>query len=348
MLNYKKHLIKSESLIKEALVQLEKLAEDAIIFVVDQNEKLIGALTDGDIRRGLINGVGINDSINIVLKKNPRFFRKDNYKIEQVVEYRDAFFRIIPILDMEDRIIKVINFRNVRSYLPIDVVIMAGGRGQRLMPFTKNKPKPLLQVGDKPIIEHNLDRLAIFGVDYFWISVNYLGEQIEDYLGNGHHKNVSIEYIKEDKPLGTIGSISLIKKFYHEYVLIINSDILTNIDYEHFFMKFIKKDADMAVVTIPYQVNIPYAVLETRNGNVVNFKEKPTYTYYSNGGIYLIKKSMLKHIPQNEYFNATDLMETLIQNGNNVISYPLVGYWLDIGSHDDYKKAQAEILNIKF
>jgi NDP-sugar pyrophosphorylase family protein len=113
-------------------------------------------------------------------------------------------------------------------------------------------------------------------------------------------------------------------------------------------MEFIKKDADMAVVTIPYQVNVPYAVLETRNDKVLDFKEKPTYTYYSNGGIYLLKKSILNHIPQNQYFNATDLMETLIKKGNNVISYPLVGYWLDIGSHDDYKKAKAEILNIKF
>ena len=135
--------------------------------------------------------------------------------------------------------------------------------------------------------------MSLFGVDDFWFSVKYLGEKIEEFFGKGEKKNISIKYVWEDEPLGTIGAVSKIKDFKHNYVLVTNSDILTNIDYEHFFMEFIKKDADMAVVTIPYQVNIPYAVLETRNGNVVNFKEKPTYTYYSNGGIYLIKKSIL-------------------------------------------------------
>lgn len=348
MINFKKHLIQSGSLIKEALIQLDRLAEDAIIFVVDKEDKLIGALTDGDIRRGLIKGVSIDEPVNKVIQSNPRFFRKGSYDIKQVIAYRDSYFRIIPIVDASDKIVNVINFRQIRSYLPVDVVIMAGGKGQRLLPLTEKVPKPLLTVGNKPIIEHNIDRLAIYGIDDFWISVNYLGEQIENYFGDGDERNICIEYVKEDKPLGTIGAVSKIEKFHHDYVLLTNSDILTNLDYEHFFLEFLKEDADMAVVTIPYQVNIPYAVLETSNGHVVNFKEKPTYTYYSNGGIYLLKKSVLDLLPKNEHFNATDLMEELIANGKKVFSYPLMGYWLDIGNHEDYQKAQTDILNIKF
>ena len=167
------------------------------------------------------------------------------------------------------------NFRSMISYLPIDAVIMAGGRGQRLSPLTDITPKPLLLVNDKPIIDHNISRLSQYGIDDFWISVKYMGEQIEAYFGNGFERNININYVWEDEPLGTIGAVSKIQTFQHDYVLVSNSDLLTNIDYEHFFLDFLEKDADISIVTIPYQVNIPYAVLETINGEVKNFKEKP-------------------------------------------------------------------------
>jgi NDP-sugar pyrophosphorylase family protein len=225
---------------------------------------------------------------------------------------------------------------------------MAGGRGQRLSPLTDSVPKPLLVVGDKPIIDHNISRLAQYGIDDYWISVKYLGEQIESYFGNGLARGININYVWEDQPLGTIGAVSQINNFQHDFILVSNSDLLTNLDYEHFFLDFIKRDADISIVTIPYQVNIPYAVLETNEGAVVDFKEKPTYTYYSNGGIYLIKKSALNLIPKNKNYNATDLIEVLIKNRQKVISYPLVGYWLDIGNPEDFEKAQRDVNNIKF
>lgn len=348
MINYRDHLILTNSGIKQALVQLEILGRDAILFVVDEHDLLIGSLTDGDVRRGLIKGISVDNKINSIISSSPRFIRKGERDIQKVIEFREGNYRIIPVLDKFDKVVNVINFREIRSYLPVDAVIMAGGRGQRLAPRTDTIPKPLLKVGDKPIIEHNLDRLAIFGIDDFWISVNYLGDQIENYFGGGGNRNVNISYVWEDQPLGTIGAVSKIENFQHDYVLITNSDLLTNLDYEHFFLEFIKQDADMAVVTIPYQVNIPYAVLETKNGKVLNFKEKPSYTYYSNGGIYLIKIEVLKLLPYNSHFNATDLMERLISDGKKVFSYPLMGYWLDIGSPDDFDKAQLDIHNIKF
>ena len=348
MSNYKKHLIYSGSLIREALVQLDKLGSDAIIFVVNLQDKLIGSITDGDIRRGLINGFTIENKIDDIIQSNPRYLRKGDSDIEEVIKFRENLFRIIPIIDLDNSVVNVINFREIKSYLPIDAVIMAGGKGQRLLPLTKQTPKPMLKVGEKPIIEHNVDRLALFGIDDFWISINYLGEQIESYFGDGATKNVHISYVRENKPLGTVGAVSQIQDFKHEYVLITNSDLLTNLDYEHFFLDFINKDADLAVVTIPYQVNIPYAVLETDNRNIVNFREKPTYTYYSNGGIYLIKRSVLGFLPKDTRFDATDLMELLISKNKKVISYPLIGYWLDVGSPEDYQKAQSDISKIKF
>lgn len=348
MINFKKHLIKSGAKIKEALAQLDKLAQDAIIFVVDENERLVGALTDGDVRRGLLKGINIDRTINEIIQPNPRFIRKGEIDIKKIITFRDELYRIIPIIDYDNKVVNIINFRETLSFLPIDAVIMAGGKGQRLLPLTATIPKPLLRVAEKPIIEHNIDRLSKFGIDDLWICVNYLGEMIQNYLGDGARKNLKISYVWENEPLGTIGSVSQINNFRHDYILITNSDLLTNLDYENFFLEFLKSDAELGVVTIPYQVNIPYAVLETDRDRVLNFIEKPTYTYYSNGGIYLIKRKVLELLPYKKYFNATDLMKKLIDDGKKIFSYPLMDYWLDIGNPKDYEKAQNDFKNIKF
>ncbi|MDP5028531.1 MAG: nucleotidyltransferase family protein [Flavobacterium sp.] len=348
MRNFRDHLLFSGSTIRQALIQLDVLAKDAILFIIDQEEKLVGALTDGDVRRGLIKGIGIDDKVNSIIQGNPKFIRRGERDINKVIEYREGNFRILPVIDKDNKVVNVINFREIRSYLPVDAVIMAGGRGQRLQPLTDTTPKPLLKVGDKAIMEHNVDRLALYGIDDFWFSVKYLGEQIESHFGDGKQRNISIDYVWESEPLGTIGAVSKITNFAHDYVLVMNSDLLTNLDYEHFYIDFIKQDADFAVVTIPYQVSIPYAVLETTDGEIKSFKEKPTYTYYSNGGIYLMKKEVLDYLPKGNHFNATDLMEKLIKENKKVVSYPLLGYWLDIGKHEDFAKAQIDINNIKF
>lgn len=345
---FKDHLIISGSSVKSALSKLNELSQDAILFVVDINNKLIGSLTDGDIRRGLLNNFTIESKIDEIIQLKPRYITKGDNNILKIIEYRKENFRILPVLDSDGKVVNVINFRNINSYLPIDAVIMAGGRGQRLKPLTDSIPKPLITVGSKPIMEHNLDRLAKYGIDDFWVSINYLGEQVENYFGDGRNKNVKIEYVREVESLGTIGAVSNIKNFEHDYILITNSDLLTNIDYEDFFLEFVTNEADFAVLTIPYQVSIPYAVLETHEGAIRSFKEKPTYTYYSNGGIYLMKKEVLKYIPENTYFNSTDLMECLIKKNYKVISYPFSGYWLDIGKHDDLEKAKKDINKLTF
>ncbi len=345
---FNEHLIFKDATVKKALELLNVLAPDSILFVVDKEDRLIGSLTDGDVRRGLLNDFTLASPIDEIIQPNPHFIKKGDYDIQKIITYREKLFRILPVVDENMKVVNVINFRTIKSYLPVDTVIMAGGRGQRLQPLTNKIPKPLLKVGDKPIIEHNLDRLASYGIDDFWLSVNYLGDQIENYFGSGKGKNIKIEYVWETEPMGTIGSVSKIKNFEHDFVLVTNSDLLTNIDYENFFLEFIKQGADMSVLTIPYQVNIPYAVLETKEGIIKGLNEKPNYTYYSNGGVYLIKKNILNHIPENSFFNSTDLIESLIANEYKVVSYPFSGYWLDIGKHEDYNKAQEDINNFNF
>lgn len=346
--NYQKHLIESGKPIKEGLQRLNDLAADAILFVICNEGKLKGSITDGDVRRGLLRGLNMENRVDDFIQENPKFIRKGNYTIHELIEYRTKNFKVIPVIDQEDKIVNIINFRSMSSYLPVDAVIMAGGRGQRLWPLTEKIPKPMLKVGEKPIIEHNIDRLSVYGIDDFWISLKYLGEQIEAYFETGKSKNINIQYVWEDASLGTIGAVSKIKNFNHEYVLVTNSDLLTNLDYEDFFLDFLKHGADLAIVTIPYIVNVPYAVLETDNKQILSFKEKPSYTYYSNGGIYLMRKEVLNYLPSETFFDATDLLEVLLREGKKVVSYPLSGYWLDIGRHEDYKKAQEDINFIKF
>lgn len=345
---FSKHLINENTRVIDALPVLDSLGADAIVFVVNESNILLGSLTDGDVRRGLIKGDSIEQKVTDFIQANPKCIIKNQYKLSDIIEYRKKNFKIIPVVDKDKKIVNVINFRLIKSYLPVDAIVMAGGRGERLRPLTDETPKPLLKVGDKPIIEYNINRLMEYGVDDYWITIKYLGEQIKSYLKDGKNKGINIHYIEEEKPLGTIGSAKQASGLKHDVVLLTNSDLLTDLDYEDFYLNFIESGADFSVVTIPYNVNIPYAVLETQNGHVISFKEKPTYTYYSNAGIYLMKVEVLNMIPTDKFFNTTDLMEMLIKLGKTVHSYPHRGYWLDIGKHEEYQKAQEDIKHLKF
>ncbi|MCB0657561.1 MAG: nucleotidyltransferase family protein [Saprospiraceae bacterium] len=347
MNEYEKHLIREEESVREVLQKLDLLASDAILFLVDHEERLLGSLTDGDIRRGLIRGLGLQDPIQAFIQPNPRYFKRNEFSLEQMREWRAKNFRIIPVLNENLQIVDVVNFRKQRSYLPIDAVIMAGGMGQRLRPLTLETPKPLLKVAGKPIIDYNVDRLISFGVRNFTLTIKYLGQQLRDHFSDGSSRRISVNYYEEQEPLGTIGALRMIDHFDHDYVLVMNSDLLTDIDFEDLFRELLEKNGDMIIATTPYQVKIPYGVIESEGDHITALQEKPTYTYYSNAGIYLFRKEMIDYIPDNQHFNATDLMHVLISAGKHVLNYPILGYWLDIGRHQDYEKAQKDIKHLR-
>lgn len=345
---FHKHIANISTPVREALKMLDALASDAILFLVDDENQLLGSLTDGDLRRGFIKGLGFEDALSEFIQLNPKYLQQGKYNIKEIIALREKFFTVFPVVNAQMKIINVVNFRHQKSYLPVDALIMAGGRGERLKPLTDTTPKPLLKVGEKPIIEHNIDRLITYGIDDVWISLRYLGQQLVDYFKDGSEKALRINYVWEENALGTAGALALVEGFIHDYVLMMNSDLLTNIDFEDLYLFFEEQEADFVVACIPYQVNVPYAVMETQDKVVTGFKEKPTYTHYSNAGIYLMKKEVVKLVPKNQAYNATDLMEYLIQEGKKVVAYPLVGYWLDIGKHEDFIKAQNDIKQIKF
>ncbi len=348
MNHYRQHLIAPETTVRDVLSTLNDLAPNAIAFVVDDEDRLLGSVTDGDIRRGLISGKHLEDQIIDFVQANPYALQKQEMTPENYKALTEKRIKIVPIVDEDKKILGIIDLKNYASLLPVEAVIMAGGKGTRLRPLTENTPKPLLPVGDKPIMEHLIDRLISFGIKRIHISVNYLGDQIKDYFGDGSQKQIEIDYIDEDEFLGTAGSLILGDPDYQsEHLLFMNSDLLTNIDFADMYDEYVQGEGDMIVASVPYEVQVPYGVIETSNGQISGLKEKPTYTYYSNAGIYLINKNMLSHIPRNELYNATDLIEDLMQQNFKVLNFPIRSYWLDIGKPIDYEKAQQDIKHIK-
>lgn len=348
MNDFSKNIISSAATLKQALQQLNEVPLTLTLFVINEEKKLIGTLTDGDIRRGILKDISTESKVKDFMNTSFRFIKKTGYTLEQIAEFKEFNISVLPILDDENRIIRIIDINKKETVLPMDAVIMAGGKGTRLRPLTLDTPKPLLKVGGKPIIEYNVDRLNSYGIYNLTISIKYLGQQLIDYFQDGSDKNMNIGYVEEDEPLGTIGAVALIEKFDNPYVLVMNSDLLTNINYELFFKELVDKDADMIVATTPYEVKIPYGVIETDGDQITTLKEKPTYTYYSNAGIYIFKREHINIIPKGEFFNATDLLETLIAQGKKVLHYPILEYWLDIGKPHDYEKAQQDVKHIKF
>ena len=342
----KKYLVSIKSNLEDALNQLNCLKKGAVLFTIDQRMKLHGSLTDGDIRRAILKGANTKTIVSSIENPNPKFVTNEKIHIKEIIQYRESGYGIIPVTDSNKKIIDIINFSEKKSLIPVDVVIMAGGRGQRLMPLTQDIPKPLIEIGSKAVIQYNIDRLLDYGVKNFWISINYKGGLIKNFFSNTYLNKFNYQFISENKQLGTIGAVSMIKDFKNKFVLITNSDLITKVDYELFFLDFLEKNADISVLTVPYEVNIPYAIIESKNNLIKSLKEKPKYTYYSNGGIYIFKKEVLSHIPSDKFYNATDLIEFAIEKKLKAVSFPFNDYWLDIGKKEDLKKAKSDIKNI--
>lgn len=336
----KRYIIQNTATILDALKALDGTSHDwQTLFVVDEAEHMVGTLTDGDIRRGLIGGASLTTPVSEIMHTSFKYVCDGQYDAKLLKEFREKQIFFIPVLDGEGHVVKVCNLIKYRNFLPVDAVLMAGGKGERLRPLTEKTPKPLLPVGDKAIIDHNVDRLISFGIKHISVTVNYLGEQLEEHFREPRNE-VQIQTVREPKFLGTIGSIKFVPEFFNDTVLVMNSDLFTNINYEDFYLHFKEHDADMSVAAIPYDVDIPFGILNLDGRNITGLSEKPHYGYYANAGIYLIKKSAFDLIPEDTMFHSTDLLEALVAAGRKVIRFPLGGTWIDIGTPQEYRRAQ--------
>ena len=334
------HIISKDITLLEALSYINAAAPDPLVlFVLDNEKRMVGTLTDGDSRRALIAGASVTDKVEKIMHHDFNYINIEELdNVKKIKRLKDLKIWLVPVLDAEKHIIETINLDKYNSRLPFDAILMAGGKGERLRPLTLETPKPLLKVGDKCIIDHNIDRLISYGVKHISVTVNYLRKQIEEHFAEPRG-DVQVKTVREPKFLGTIGSVKYVENFYNDTVLVMNSDLFTNINYEDFFLHFQQYDAEMSLAAVPYDISIPYGILDLDGHDIHGLIEKPKFNYYANAGIYLIKRRALDEIPPDTFFHATDLIEKLIAKKKKVVRYPLVGYWIDIGNPDEYYKA---------
>lgn len=343
-----KYIISSKKTLLDALVQISGIKKGPLVlFVVDDNDRMVGTLTDGDSRRALIAGASVNDAAEKVMHRNFNYIQIDDIEnVQELRHQKEMLMKLVPVLDADNHIVDIINLERYKTRLPIDAVLMAGGKGERLRPLTEKTPKPLLPVGGKAIIDHNIDRLISYGVKNITVTVNYLGEQLEEHFAEPKGE-VLVQTVREPKFLGTIGSIKFVKEFFNDSVLVMNSDLFTNINYEDFYLHFKEHDAEMSVAAVPYTVSVPYGIFDLDGRDIQGLIEKPTYNYYANAGIYLIKRRALDEIPEGKFYNATDLIEKLISENKKVIRFPLNGTWIDIGNPQEYQKANELVKHLQ-
>lgn len=345
MRDLRKHIISLEATVLDAVRMLNDISADLslTLFAVDPvSGRMAGTITDGDIRRALSHGCGLECSIEKAMNRNFTAIPDGNFDVATLKRIKEQQIKLVPVLDREGRVVRVLSFAEGRSFLPLDAVLMAGGKGERLRPLTLTTPKPLLPVGGKPIIDYNVDNLLRHGVEHINVTVNYLAEQIEAHFAKpASTGGITVRCVREPQYLGTMGSIKFVPDWHNDTILVMNSDLFTNIDLEDFYLHFKQHEADMSVAAVPYNVSVPYGIFEIENTREIRgIREKPNYHYYANAGIYLIRRSVLNHIPDGMFYNATDLMETLIAKTMRVIRFPLSGYWIDIGKPDDFRKVQ--------
>lgn len=334
-------LIPESFTVRQALERLNSLQGVPLtLLVISDGQRVAGTLTDGDIRRGLIRGCGLDSPASSVMMRDFKSLHPGSDS-EAVLEVaRRLGIALLPAVDSNGSLVDIVDVRRRKALLPVDAVLMAGGRGERLRPLTINTPKPLLPVGEKAIIDHNIDALAECGVKDIFVTVNYLHEMIEAHFAARCPENVRVECVLEPRPLGTFGSIGLIDGLKTADVLVMNSDLLTDLKFEKMYRHHVSTGADMTIAAVPYIVSVPYAILETESGRCTSLREKPTYNYLANAGVYIVKRSLLAELSGEERVDATDFIDTLLARpGSKVVTFPIEGTWIDIGSPSDYQAA---------
>ena len=344
--NWEKIRLLPTATIRDALSIIDN--ESLQIALVVLNNKLVGTVTDGDIRRGLLNNLSLGDSIDKVMNKSPLTADYTFSKSTLVSLLESKKISSIPILKQGELVgLETLHQLLEKPKLDNPIFIMAGGFGTRLRPLTDNCPKPLLNVGNKPILEIILQRFIDAGFYNFYISTHYLPEMIRDYFGNGSKWNINITYVHEDKPLGTGGALGLLPKTIEQLPLImINGDVLTNLDIKALLDYHNKEDALATMCVREFDYQIPYGVVDKEGNQIIGMTEKPIYKFHVNAGIYVVTPTLFNSVRAETKIDMPTLLESCIQQDNKIVLYPLTEYWLDIGQMNEYKQAQKDIISL--
>lgn len=329
--------------IKEALSLIDKSSKQ-ILLVVDECGKLIGTISDGDVRRGLLKGYSLDNSIELIYFTNPT--------VANVSDSKESIIRIattkkihqIPIIDNDGNLVGLDTLNELVSKQTKSnpVVLMAGGLGTRLGELTKTIPKPMLHIGSKPILETIIENFSKYGYINFIISVNYLSHVIEEYFGDGSRWGISISYVHEQKRLGTAGALSLIREKLSEPFFVMNGDLLTNVNFEYLHNYHLSQNALGTMGVREYDFQVPYGVVNIDNDKISSIVEKPIHKFFVSAGIYMLSPEVLTFVPDDSFFDMPSLFESIISNSDRAVSFPIHEYWLDIGRMNDYEQANNE------
>jgi dTDP-glucose pyrophosphorylase len=345
MPHWEKTLVRPTQSIKEVLKVIDK-AELQVALVVDEDRKLLGVITDGDVRRGLLKGLGLESQAHEVMTRNPTVANSEMRPSAIEALMREKQLRHIPLLDAEGVLLDLflLDEATRRERFENTVVLMAGGLGERLSELTKDIPKPLLKVGNKPILEIILESFLSQGFYRFQISVNYKADLIEAYFGDGSRWGAKIDYLHERTRMGTAGSLSLLQEKPKEPFFVMNGDLLTKVNFKQ-MLEFHNAQAQLATMAVrEYDVQVPFGVIELDGQNIINIVEKPVKRYFVNAGVYILSPQCLSLIPEDEFFDMPSLFLKLIGSGFSTASFPVHEYWLDIGQMSDFQRAGVEYL----
>ena len=324
---------------------VEKITENRkqFVLVVNEEMQLLGMVTDGDIRRGILRGFSTDERLDKIMNPHPITASGDEDREDIAKKMRQSQIRQCPIVDKDKRLLGIEYLEDYLIGPKIEnwVVIMAGGLGKRLHPLTEHKPKPLVKVQGKPILESIITDLRGHGFRKIFLTVNYKSEMIEEYFRDGREYGVDIHYIRENKRLGTAGSLSLLKEIPEYPLLVMNSDLVTDVNYEGLLHFHKDHNASATMCVREYDFEVPYGVVETDNYRITDLREKPVEQFYINAGIYVLQPEVLKFIPRDTFYNMTDLFERLIENDLKPHAFPVLEKWIDVGRLEDLEKADG-------
>ena len=343
MKNIENIKLRQNATIKEALGIIDSGAMQ-IALVVDDNDKLLGTLTDGDIRRGILRGLDLDSSIETIVFKEPAIAKISSTKEEILKIALSKKLHQIPIIDDNGIVLDLKEIEElVEPKIKTNrVILMVGGLGTRLRPLTQDMPKPMLKVGNKPILQTIVEKFAEYGFVNITMCVNFNASIIRDYFGDGKEFGVNIDYVLEQKRMGTAGALSLLKERPSEPFFVMNGDLLTNVNFEHIFNYHTLHKATATMCVREYDYEVPYGVVKMNDNKITAIAEKPVQKFFVSAGIYMLSPEILDLIPKNEFYDMPALFEKLIKLSKNVISFPIREYWLDIGRMEEYQRANEE------
>lgn len=343
MKTWKETLVSPQDTIHRAVEMIDQSALQ-ICLVVEEGLRLVGVVTDGDVRRGILRGVALEEPVAKIMFARYTAVSENTPDVTICHLMREKRLRHIPVLDTQGRVVdlKLLTDMIEPKVKPNPVVLMAGGLGTRLRPLTQDFPKPMLKIGDKPILATIIENFVDQGFVHFYLAVNYKSHIIEDHFGDGSAYGAQITYLREDKRLGTAGALSLLPQRPQCPLVVMNGDLLTKINFSQLIDFHHEYHAVGTMCVRQYDMQVPYGVVDVQDNTILGLQEKPVHSFFVNAGIYALEPHALDYIPYDSFYDMTDLFQALVQKESPTLAFPIREYWIDVGQMSDYERADSE------